>query len=82
MKHLEEKSLFLGSCKFVVLDEADTLFEAGFGDDVARLLRPVKNRNRAGGVSSGNDTTKATADDDGDKDDDETTTTNNKNKNL
>jgi superfamily II DNA/RNA helicase len=80
VKHLEEKSLFLGSCKFVVLDEADTLFEAGFGDDVARLLRPVKNRNRAGGVSSGNDTTKATADDDGDKDDDETTTTNNKNK--
>ena len=48
VKHCEEKSLFLGSCKFVVLDEADTLFEAGFGEDVERLLRPVKNRNRGG----------------------------------
>ena len=46
VKHCEEKSLFLGGCKFVVLDEADTLYEAGFGEDVERLLRPVKNRNR------------------------------------
>ena len=42
VKHCEEKSLFLGGCKFVVLDQADTLYEAGFGEDVERLLRPVK----------------------------------------
>ena len=28
----------------MVLDEADTLFEAGFGDEVKRLLRPLKAR--------------------------------------
>ena len=44
IKHVEQGNLFLGSVDAMVLDEADTLFEAGFGDEVKRLLRPLKAR--------------------------------------
>jgi len=44
IKHVEQGNLFLGGVDSMVLDEADTLFEAGFGDEVKRLLRPLKAR--------------------------------------
>lgn len=44
VKHVEQGNLFLGSVDSMVLDEADTLFEAGFGEEVRRLLRPLKAR--------------------------------------
>jgi superfamily II DNA/RNA helicase len=44
IKHVDQGNLFLGSVDAMVLDEADTLFEAGFGDEVKRLLRPLKAR--------------------------------------
>ena len=44
VKHVEQGNLFLGSVDALILDEADTLFEAGFGDDVKRMLRPLKAR--------------------------------------
>ena len=42
IKHMEEGNLFMSAVTHVVLDEADTLFEAGFGDEIKRLLRPLK----------------------------------------
>ena len=42
IKHCEEGNLFLSNVTHVILDEADTLFEAGFGDEVRRLLRPLQ----------------------------------------
>jgi superfamily II DNA/RNA helicase len=42
IKHCEENNLFLSNVTHVILDEADTLFEAGFGDEVRRLLRPLQ----------------------------------------
>lgn len=42
IKHIEEGNLFMSSITHVILDEADTLFEAGFGEEIKRLLRPLK----------------------------------------
>jgi len=44
VKHVEQGNLYLGNVDAMILDEADTLFEAGFGDEVKRLLRPLKAR--------------------------------------
>jgi superfamily II DNA/RNA helicase len=44
IKHVEEGNLYLSGVTHVILDEADTLFEAGFGDEVRRLLRPLQQR--------------------------------------
>ena len=44
IKHVEQGNLFLGSVDAMILDEADTLFEAGFGEEVKRMLRPLKAR--------------------------------------
>ena len=38
----------MSNCTHIVLDEADTLFEAGFGDEIKRLLRPLKKDNPDG----------------------------------
>lgn len=48
IKHMEEENLFMSNCTHIVLDEADTLFEAGFGDEIKRLLRPLKKDNPDG----------------------------------
>ena len=42
VKHIEEGNLHTSAVTHVVLDEADTLFEAGFGEEIRRLLRPLK----------------------------------------
>ena len=44
VKHVEQGNLYLGNVDAMILDEADTLFEAGVGDEVKRLLRPLKAR--------------------------------------
>ena len=44
VKHVEEGNMFMSGVTHVILDEADTLFEAGFGDEISRLLRPLKNK--------------------------------------
>ena len=31
IKHVDEENMYLGSVSHIILDEADTLFEAGFG---------------------------------------------------
>ncbi|KAL1503692.1 hypothetical protein AB1Y20_012165 [Prymnesium parvum] len=36
--HLERGNVFLGSVRYVVLDEVDTMFEAGFGGELDQIL--------------------------------------------
>ena len=42
VKHVEKGNMHMSGVAHLVLDEADTLFEAGFGDEIRRLLRPLK----------------------------------------
>ena len=42
VKHVEKGNMHMSGVTHLVLDEADTLFEAGFGDEIRRLLRPLK----------------------------------------
>jgi superfamily II DNA/RNA helicase len=44
LKHAEDGNVFLGDVRYLVLDEADTMFDAGFGEDIKKLLRPMKNK--------------------------------------
>ena len=44
VKHVKEGNMYLGRVTHVVLDEADTLFEAGFGDDIRVLLGPLQKK--------------------------------------
>ena len=41
-EHVRNSSLFLGDVQCVILDEADTMFDRGFGEDVRRLLGPLR----------------------------------------
>ena len=43
MSHLERGNLFLGGARYVVLDEVDTMFEAGFGTELDKYgaARPI-----------------------------------------
>ncbi|CAI7798772.1 unnamed protein product [Closterium sp. NIES-53] len=47
LQHMAASSLSLSLVKYLVLDEADTMFDAGFGADIRRLLRPLRNRGDA-----------------------------------
>lgn len=44
LQHIEERHMAYGDIKYVVLDEADTMFDRGFGPDVRKFLRPLRNR--------------------------------------
>jgi superfamily II DNA/RNA helicase len=44
LQHIEEGNLVYGDIKYVVLDEADTMFDRGFGPDIRKFLAPLKNR--------------------------------------
>ncbi|CAI5484727.1 unnamed protein product [Closterium sp. Yama58-4] len=44
LQHMAASSLSLSLVKYLVLDEADTMFDAGFGADIRRLLRPLSKR--------------------------------------
>lgn len=44
LKHIEDGNISYGDIKYVVLDEADTMFDRGFGPDVKKFLGPLRNR--------------------------------------
>ena len=44
LQHAERGNLFYGDVRLVVLDEADTMFDAGFGPEVRALLRPLRSK--------------------------------------
>ncbi|KAK1298702.1 DEAD-box ATP-dependent RNA helicase 39 [Acorus calamus] len=44
LQHIEEGNLVYGDIKYLVLDEADTMFDRGFGPDLRKFLGPLKNR--------------------------------------
>ncbi|KAI3689325.1 hypothetical protein L2E82_47279 [Cichorium intybus] len=44
LQHIEEGNLVYGDIKYLVLDEADTMFDRGFGPDIRKFLGPLKNR--------------------------------------
>jgi len=41
VKHWNEGNVFLGSTKFVVVDEVDTMLEQGFQEDMGKILHPL-----------------------------------------
>eukprot|EP00271_Cylindrocystis_brebissonii_P003663 TRINITY_DN1486_c0_g2_i2.p1 TRINITY_DN1486_c0_g2~~TRINITY_DN1486_c0_g2_i2.p1 ORF type:complete len:840 (-),score=148.73 TRINITY_DN1486_c0_g2_i2:278-2797(-) len=45
LQHIKEGHMSYSDIKYVVLDEADTMFDAGFGPEVRRLLMPLRKRN-------------------------------------
>ncbi|KAL6578276.1 hypothetical protein OROMI_010604 [Orobanche minor] len=44
LQHIEEGNLVYGDIKYLVLDEADTMFDHGFGPDIRKFLGPLRNR--------------------------------------
>ncbi|WJX66280.1 DEAD-box ATP-dependent RNA helicase 39 [Trifolium repens] len=44
LQHIEEGNMVYGDIKYVVLDEADTMFDRGFGPDIRKFLAPLKHR--------------------------------------
>ncbi|KAL8110473.1 hypothetical protein AgCh_026258 [Apium graveolens] len=51
LQHIEEGNIVYGDIKYVVLDEADTMFDRGFGPDIRKFLGPLKNRaSKPGGL--------------------------------
>lgn len=44
LQHVTQGNIFYGDIKYVVLDEADTMFDRGFGPDLRKFLNPLRNR--------------------------------------
>ncbi|KMT19619.1 hypothetical protein BVRB_1g012340 [Beta vulgaris subsp. vulgaris] len=44
LQHIEDGNMVYGDIKYIVLDEADTMFDRGFGPDIRKFLGPLKNR--------------------------------------
>ncbi|XWS15318.1 hypothetical protein CRYUN_Cryun35bG0085600 [Craigia yunnanensis] len=44
LQHIEDGNMVYGDIKYLVLDEADTMFDRGFGPDIRKFLGPLKNR--------------------------------------
>lgn len=44
LQHIEEGNMVYGDIKYLVLDEADTMFDRGFGPEIRKFLGPLKNR--------------------------------------
>lgn len=44
LQHIEEGNMVYGDIKYLVLDEADTMFDRGFGPEIRKFLDPLKNR--------------------------------------
>ena len=44
MQHAERSNLFWGDVQYVVLDEADTMFDKGFGPEVRAVLSPLRSK--------------------------------------
>ncbi|KAI9201597.1 hypothetical protein LWI28_025867 [Acer negundo] len=48
IEHIEEGNICCDDIKYVVLDEADTLFDHGFGPTISKIFRPLKDGNYKG----------------------------------
>ena len=46
MQQAEKKNLYFGDVQYVVLDEADTMFDKGFGPEVRAVLKPVRSKDK------------------------------------
>ncbi|XP_078439261.1 RH39 [Wolffia australiana] len=44
LQHINDGNIVYGDIKYLVLDEADTMFDRGFGPDIKKFLAPLKNR--------------------------------------
>ncbi|XP_042427797.1 DEAD-box ATP-dependent RNA helicase 39-like [Zingiber officinale] len=44
LQHINEGNMVYGDIKYLVLDEADTMFDQGFGPDIRKFLGPLKSR--------------------------------------
>ncbi|KAL8487039.1 hypothetical protein ACS0TY_023653 [Phlomoides rotata] len=44
LQHIEEGNIVYGDITYLVLDEADTMFDHGFGPDIRKFLQPLRNR--------------------------------------
>ncbi|KAJ4752200.1 DEAD-box ATP-dependent RNA helicase 39 [Rhynchospora pubera] len=44
LQHIKDANIVYGDIKYVVLDEADTMFDQGFGPEIRKFLAPLKNR--------------------------------------
>ncbi|GAU26800.1 hypothetical protein TSUD_289050 [Trifolium subterraneum] len=44
LQHIVEGNIVYGDIQYVVLDEADTMFDRGFGPDIRKFLDPLKHR--------------------------------------
>lgn len=44
LQHIEEGNMVYGDIQYVVLDEADTMFDRGFGPEIKKFLAPLKHR--------------------------------------
>lgn len=44
LQHIEDGNMVYGDIKYLVLDEADTMFDRGFGPDIRKFLAPLKKR--------------------------------------
>ncbi|KAL3513982.1 hypothetical protein ACH5RR_026699 [Cinchona calisaya] len=44
LQHIDEGNMVYGDLRYLVLDEADTMFDRGFGPEIRKFLGPLKNR--------------------------------------
>ncbi|KAI9112678.1 hypothetical protein K1719_016344 [Acacia pycnantha] len=44
LQHIEEGNIVYGDIKYLILDEADTMFDRGFGPDIRKFIGPLKHR--------------------------------------
>ncbi|CAI8593811.1 unnamed protein product [Vicia faba] len=44
LQHIEEGNMVYGDIQYLVLDEADTMFDQGFGPDIRKFIAPLKQR--------------------------------------
>ncbi|XP_024039901.1 DEAD-box ATP-dependent RNA helicase 39 isoform X1 [Citrus clementina] len=42
LQHIEDRNVSCDDIRYVVLDEADTLFDRGFGPEISKILNPLK----------------------------------------
>lgn len=44
LQHAEKGNVYYGDVQYVVLDEADTMFDRGFGPEVEKVLGPLRSK--------------------------------------
>ncbi|GAB4845196.1 hypothetical protein Ancab_038605 [Ancistrocladus abbreviatus] len=50
LQHIQDGNMVYGDIRYLVLDEADTMFDHGFGPDIRKFLGPLKNRTEFQGI--------------------------------